>query len=106
MTSFWIGHVLLPYLRFQTLERRPAVITSFRLALALFLIPVLPAQRTDPLAGLPANPLHGQRQQNKLAKNVVELHAIAFVETHFRLAAVDFFFIAIPFGYRPIIQRE
>jgi len=76
------------------------------MALALLLIPILPAQRTDPLAGLPANPLHRQRQQNKLAQHIVELHAVAFVETHLSFAAIDLFLVAIPVGYRPVVQRE
>src|SRR5690348_294140 len=38
----------------QLLKRRPAVIGRRSLALALFLISVLPAHRTDPFAILPA----------------------------------------------------
>ena len=76
------------------------------MALTLLLIPVLPADRANSFAGLPANPLHGQRQQNKLAQDVVQFHAVAFIETHFGFAAIDLFFVAVSFGHRPIIQRE
>src|SRR5579863_8117676 len=90
----------------QLLERRPAVVCPFRLAAALDLIPVLPAFRADSLAILAAYALHGQRQQHKLAQDLVQLQSFTFVEAHFGLARVDLRLIAVPFLHGTIVQRE
>jgi hypothetical protein len=54
------GRSLLPYI----FQRLPAVINRLRLAAAFFLIPILPAHRTDSFTELATDALHRQRQQN------------------------------------------
>src|SRR5271166_207792 len=97
---------LLLSLLIQMFQRRPAIIGRSPLAGALFLIPVLPADRTDSLAIFAAYPLHRQRQQDKFPQNVVEFHSVAFVEAHLRFVLVDRFLLAIPFRHRTIVQLK
>ncbi len=66
---FGFGIVL--SLLFQLLQSLPAIVDFLRRTLALLLIQVLPALRTNPLASLAAQPLHGQRKQHILPKDVV-----------------------------------
>lgn len=79
MAAFWIRHsfpsfsfivnlrlsigsrsITRTYLGPEVLQFAPAVIDGVRLAAAILLVAVLPANGTDALAGLAADQLHGQ----------------------------------------------
>lgn len=72
----------------ETPQGGPAVVNSFTSTLAVAVIAVLAALRTDASAIFIADQVHGQREQNVLPQNVCKFHPIPVVESDLGLACV------------------
>src|SRR5580704_4122900 len=98
MSSFRIGHLYSFDLKF--LQRRPALIRRFGFTGAVRQVAVLAANGADAMTIFPANPLHRQREQNKLPQNIFQLYAAAFIEGDFTFSFVDLhiLFVSGAFG--------
>src|SRR5215469_13167401 len=94
------------YLLPDSFQRLPAVIDSLRVAAAVFLIPILPADRANSLTNFATDTLHRQRKQNVLAQNLFKRNPVAVVKPHLRFALVNGDLFAIAFRYRTIIQLK
>src|SRR5690242_10829381 len=86
MSTFRIRHDSIPLILLdrdglQVSQPGPPVIHRFLVAVALDLVPVLPANRTDSFAVLAAYALHRQLQDNLLAHHVGQFQPLALVET-------------------------
>src|SRR5580704_19775349 len=93
MSSFRIGHLYSFDLKF--LQRRPALIRRFGFTGAVRQVAVLAANGADPMTIFPANPLHRQREQNKLPQNIFQLHAASFIEGDFALSFADLYVLVV-----------
>ena len=59
-------------LQLYSLQGRPAIVYRLHFAPAILQVTILAAHRTNTMAGLAADPLHGHRKKNVLPQDIIQ----------------------------------
>src|ERR1700693_4368592 len=86
VSSFWIWHLYSFGLKF--FECRPTVVHGPDCASAAHQVPILPADRTDPMAILTADLLHRHSEQNILSQDLFQFDPAPFIQGDLALSFI------------------
>src|SRR5579875_2573347 len=78
----------------QRLQLAPAIVYGFTLTAAISLIAILSAYGADALARFIANQLHGKRQKDNFAQNILQRQPVPLVIAYFNAGLMDLFLAA------------